>query len=121
VGVVVAVVFRTSQWGGGGAVFFSFLFFLKRILLERNYVSSSLHVWNELICHCSCLCCGLVVRIRFCSRCGHMFVDIGSGWFWRLIVLTVRICGRSLKNILGSSSEFLLFSCCYKLTQDLLD
>ena len=55
VDVVVAVVFRTSEWGGEGrgAVCFSFLSILQRILLERNYVSSSMQIWDQLSCHCS--------------------------------------------------------------------
>jgi len=40
-GVVGAVVFRTSQLGGGGAGGFSFLSILQLILLELNYVPSS--------------------------------------------------------------------------------
>jgi len=44
-------------WGGGGgggvAVCFTFLSILQRILLERNYVSSSLQVWDQFICHYS--------------------------------------------------------------------
>ena len=31
----------------------------------------------------SCLCCRLVVRIRFSSSCGHMLVDVGV---WLVLV-----------------------------------